>query len=186
MVFPASYRVNSWSANLLGWFGIVDGRTEQAMTEDPNLTRPPKEQAGILLATLPVKPLNSPVPLPRTEPCHCTRFKSSIKIRSLTLVPRTHASCADQRFPLCNLSVLCVSVVVLPDESLTTETWSTQRLHRDEQGRRLIISQPASPRDGWLDPLRNRTINEAVSQTSLKLHFMVLGKTGCISSILLT
>jgi hypothetical protein len=33
---------------------------------------------------------------------------------------------------LCNLCVLCGSVVVFPKQSSTTETQRTQRLHREE------------------------------------------------------
>jgi len=32
---------------------------------------------------------------------------------------------------LCNLCVLCVSVVISPNHFLTTETQRTQRLHRE-------------------------------------------------------
>jgi len=35
-------------------------------------------------------------------------------------------------FSLCNLRVLCVSVVLIRSQKTTTETQSTRRLHREE------------------------------------------------------
>ena len=35
--------------------------------------------------------------------------------------------------PLCNFCALCVSVVVNTEQTVTTETQSTQRLHREFQ-----------------------------------------------------
>ena len=39
---------------------------------------------------------------------------------------------------LCNLCVLCVSVVILAEEQSTTETQSTQRLHREDEQLSLL------------------------------------------------
>ena len=40
---------------------------------------------------------------------------------------------------LCNLCVLCDSVVVFPEQSSTTESQRTQRLHREEHVGRLFV-----------------------------------------------
>ena len=49
---------------------------------------------------------------------------------------------------LCNLCVLCISVVVVSNDSLTTEAQRTQRLHREEANQWFEhVAVAASPPD---------------------------------------
>ena len=62
---------------------------------------------------------------------------------------------------LCNLGVLCVSVVTISQQKLTTEAQRTQRLHREEaalqRGAQLKLSVKirAMPERIYRDPVHN-------------------------------
>src|SRR5215203_3848854 len=85
------------------------------------------------------------------------------------------------RSSLCNLCVLCASVVHYCSEKTTTETQSTQRLHREEAEQRLFVQSrfnfilnheefiyclPGSS-PGWYAASRLARMSSRVSQAGL-------------------